>query len=105
MLKVIVVLAVIGLLMTGCSNTSDKGAEPRRDPSVSGAVVYGIGVSTDPYGSSARLGFGVASRLGEDDFAKVEVRGNSWCPERASWLGREGCSFRSGVRKALALAK
>jgi len=79
-------LAVFGLLVTGCSNASDKGAAGGPHPSVPGLVLYGIGVSTDPYGSSAQLGFGVVSRLGEGDSANVEVRGDSWCPERASWL-------------------
>jgi hypothetical protein len=52
----------------------------------SGAVLYGIGLSTDPYGSSSPDGFGVVTGLLEGKLLKTEVRGEDWCTFHASWL-------------------
>lgn len=74
---VCVLVVFIGLLTTGAT-----AAEDNRD-----AVVYGIGISTDPYGESNPRGFGVASRILEGQVAKDEVPGLGlgWYPG-PSWL-------------------
>jgi len=72
-----VLVMFIGLLTGGATTAGNN-----RD-----AVVYGIGVSTDPYGESTPRGFGVASRILEGQVAKDEVRrpGLGWYPG-PSWL-------------------
>jgi hypothetical protein len=54
-------LAVVGLLVGACSLQNDETTEQatRQATSLTDAVVYGIGVSTDPYGNSSPNGFGV----------------------------------------------
>jgi dipeptidyl aminopeptidase/acylaminoacyl peptidase len=74
-------LAVVGLLVGGCSLSSD---EPT--PSSGDAVLYGIGVSTDPYGNSSPNGFGVVARVTSGRPTKVEIRRDGWCSERAVWI-------------------
>lgn len=51
------------------------------------AVLYGIGLSTDPYGRSRPSGFGMATGLLEGNLRKAEVRerGLGWFPG-PSWL-------------------
>lgn len=89
---------MIGFLGSGCSFGSDKKdrtssrsppATPSTETSVeSGAVLYGIGLSTDPYGSSSPDGFGVATGLLGGKLRKTEVRGSDWCTFHSSWLGK-----------------
>src|SRR6266508_4648536 len=57
--------------------------------SPAGAVLYGIGLSTDPYDSSSPDGFGIATGLLQGSLRKTEVRGDDWCTFHASWL-RDG---------------
>lgn len=87
-LKPLPVLALAGLLVTGCSLSSEEAqTQPESPPaSLTGAVLYGVGVSTDPYGNSSPNGFGVVTRLADDKPTKVEVRGREWCSESAAWL-------------------
>ncbi len=86
-LKATPTLAVVGLLVTGCSLFSEGKGKRKKGEAPTGAVLYGIGVSSDPYGDSAPSGFGVVAELGEPRSRKVEVRGRRWCPEQAAWLG------------------
>jgi hypothetical protein len=59
------VLAV--LVLTGCAHGSKQAREPVD------AVLYTIGLSTDPYGKSSPGGFGVATGLRRGPLRKVEV--------------------------------
>jgi hypothetical protein len=56
------------LIVAGCSDG------PREASPVSDAVLYTIGLSTDPYGHSEPRGFGVARGLVDGPLKKVEVR-------------------------------
>jgi hypothetical protein len=87
--------------LAGCSGS--PAPEERRDPIPSGgAVLYTIGVSTDPYGSSRPNGFGVATRLLRGEVATVEVRsreygwfnGAEWLPGGRILVHRRGPPLR-----------
>jgi hypothetical protein len=63
------------LLVAGCSFGSDSAPEPAaKRPFSQDAVLYTIGLSTDPYGSSSPGGFGVVMAPGAPSEVKVEVR-------------------------------
>jgi hypothetical protein len=83
-------LAAVALVIGGCSRSSDEKRVPATPRAITlpGVVLYGIGVSTDPYGTSSPSGFGVVTRLAERRLAKVELRGAGWCAERGVWIGR-----------------
>lgn len=97
-----VTVAVAGLLVGACSLSSDETTKQteRQTTSSTDAVLYGIGVSTDPYGNSSPNGFGVVVRLTEGTPAKVEIRGNAWCSERAAWLSPGKLMISERGRKA-----
>jgi hypothetical protein len=57
------------LVVAGCSHSQEHARE-RTD-----AVLYSIGLSTDPYGHSSPQGFGVATGVRGRTLEKVEVRG------------------------------
>jgi hypothetical protein len=59
------------LVVFGCSN------DEQQKPKAEGAVLYTIGLSTDPYGTSEPRGFGVARGLLAGSLTKVEVRETS----------------------------
>lgn len=70
------------VLWAACSFGSDEG-DPASANTAAGAakefasrraVLYTIGVSTDPYGNSAPGGFGVVTSLGDHAEAKIEIR-------------------------------
>ena len=61
-------ILAFGLCAAGCSDSETK-PPPARD-----AVLYTIGLSTDPYGRSAPRGFGVVTSLGSGKPSKVETR-------------------------------
>jgi len=66
--RVALILAAGALALSGCSHGSHR--PPPKD-----AVVYSIGVSTDPYGNSAPAGFGVVTGLPKGHVTKVQVQG------------------------------
>ena len=83
MRTLVVSLLFAGLLVTaGCSlgSSAEKpGAEANDKPGGAAtgphdAILYTIGLSTDPYGSSSPAGFGVVTAIGTERERKVEVR-------------------------------
>jgi hypothetical protein len=87
--RAVTAMAVLGLLVGACSLSKDEAGEQdeREATALGDAVLYGIGVSTDPYGNSSPNGFGVIAPLADENPAKVEIHGSAWCSERAAWLG------------------
>lgn len=103
---------MIVLLGSGCSvgsNEEEVAGSPTESastttqaPAESGAVLYTIGLSTDPYGSSRPGGFGVVLDLGDADQRKLEVRdrelgsfgGVGWIGERRILVPRAAPPFR-----------
>jgi hypothetical protein len=84
------------LVVAGCSDA------PEAEKPVSDAVVYTIGLSTDPYGNSAPRGFGVAEGLVEGNLTKVELGdaslgafgGATWIDGGRIVVPREGRPFK-----------
>jgi dipeptidyl aminopeptidase/acylaminoacyl peptidase len=115
-------LAVGGLLALGLAvllgrtgdeapdgpRTADCRTPDRPGPSTAcpeaawNAVLYTIGLSTDPYGSSAPEGIGVATGIGTDRQRTVEIRsgdlgwfgGAEWIDEERIVVGRRAPPFR-----------
>jgi WD40-like Beta Propeller Repeat len=99
--RAIAATAVLGLLVGACSLSNDETGEAEREATqLRDAVLYGIGVSTDPYGNSSPSGFGVIAPLADESPAKVEVRGGEWCSERAAWLSSGKLVVPARGRKA-----
>ena len=65
---VMIVGACVILIFSGCTRGSEKA---RRSVN---AVLYSIGLSTDPYGHSRPHGFGVVTGIGASTRDKVEIR-------------------------------
>lgn len=90
---VLLALAAIG----GCSESRRERESGRVD-----AVLYTIGLSTDPYGSSAPHGFGVATGLGAGRLRRVEIRvrglgsftGADWIDGRNIFVPRKAPPLR-----------
>jgi hypothetical protein len=80
-------LAAIALGVSGCLGDSTADNPPSADRV--DAVLYTIGISTDPYGVSRPSGFGVASGLARGELRKAEVRTRryGWF-SGAEWLDR-----------------
>lgn len=92
------------VLSVACSARSDDGSA-RASSSVrarAGAVLYTLGVSTDPYGKSSSRGFGVVVDFGSQAERKFEVRsrdlgsfqGAEWIGDRRILVPRNGPPFR-----------
>jgi hypothetical protein len=81
------ILLATAVLLGACSG-GEATSQPTPAAPDSGAVLYGVGLSTDPYGSSSPDGFGVATGLLHGNLRKSEVRGRNWCTFYASWLER-----------------
>ena len=107
-------LLAIVLLGTAClggpeRRNEETGSQARPSTGVApdngGAVLYTIGLSTDPYGDSTPAGFGVAVNLGRADEQKLEVRspglgsfdGAEWIGERRILVAREPPPFRPAL--------
>ena len=80
-------LAAIALGVGGCFGPSTANDPPSADRV--DAVLYTIGISTDPYATSRPNGFGVASGLATGELRKTEVRTREygWF-SGAEWLDR-----------------
>jgi hypothetical protein len=84
------------LLLTACSNNSEPAAAP------TDAVLYTIGLSTNPYGESDPGGFGVATSVLGDELHKVEIRrrgvggfgGAEWLDSRSIVVARPAPPLR-----------
>ena len=82
--------AAVLMAAASCSSSDERVTKPMSRHS-GDVVLYSLGVSTDPYGSSSPAGFGVASRLGSKSERKREV------PNRAlGWFG--GVEWIAGRR-------
>jgi WD40 repeat protein len=78
-------LAVVAITLPGCDGSApEKARSEGRAGAVpqGGAVLYTIGVSTDPYGDDQPNGFGVATGLVADRLEKLEVRSPDY-----GWFG------------------
>lgn len=90
-------LVLIALLGAACSGGSgEANTAERREEAASamstarqrtGAVLYTVGVSTDPYGRSSPGGFGVVVNLGTAGERKLEVRSRELGFFRVGWIG------------------
>jgi len=86
-------IAVAAFALAGCSGSSTQDKSPPQQGAGAvpkgGAVLYTIGVSTDPYGDDRPNGFGVATGLVGAPLKKVEVRGREYgLFSGAEWLDR-----------------
>jgi hypothetical protein len=87
------------LMVAGCSDAP----APREAKPVSDAVLYTIGLSTDPYGESDPRGFGVARGLVEGELREVEIQdaglgaftGATWIDAGRIVVPRKGPPLRS----------
>lgn len=70
-------------------------AQAEADILMGGAVLYWAGVSTDPYGSSAPRGFGVATADPAGKLVTTEVEGEEW--STPLWLDSERIAVRRTV--------
>jgi hypothetical protein len=69
------------IVLAGCTHGSQQDREQKN------AVLYTIGLSTDPYGDSSPGGFGVATELSQRALHKVEIRQRGLGGSRgAEWL-------------------
>lgn len=99
---------VTAFLGAACSGGSEHRSPraPVSDIPRGGAVLYTIGVSTDPYGSSSPGGFGVVVDFGTAAEKKLEVRsrdlgsfaGAEWIGERRILVPRDAPPFRPPLR-------
>ncbi len=92
-------VALVALILSACSLGGERepsagGSKPAKAQRDAGpasapgdAVLSGIGLSTDPYGTSSPDGFGVARGIVEGKPATEEVTGDEWCTFHLSWLG------------------
>ena len=102
---------VTSLLVAACSAGSEDGQENRSERRAEagaasergGAVLYTVGVSTDPYGGgSSPAGFGVVLNLGTPGERMLEIRnpdlgwfgGAEWIDERRILVPRKAPPFR-----------
>jgi hypothetical protein len=90
--KRVLAVACLAVFIGGCDGGCDSGTpadERASSMPPGGAVLYTIGVSTDPYGDDRPQGFGVASGLVTGHLEKVELRsGNYGWFGGADWVER-----------------
>src|SRR5436190_11741688 len=80
-------MCLVSVVVSGCRGSSDTSVSPvPAAGAVEGVVVYGVGVSTDPYGqSSSGRGFGVVTGLPSGRLSEVES-GKGWDGHTVSWV-------------------
>jgi hypothetical protein len=91
----IVGAVLLALLLTACSDKTSPASH-------TDAVLYTVGLSTDPYGQSDPQGFGVATGVLNDELHKVEIRrrglggfgGAEWLDSRSIVVARPAPPLR-----------
>lgn len=93
-LRTVAIVFATGALAAGCAGSSAPTERPPAGQAgvapTGGAVLYTIGISTNPYGEHRPGGFGVATGLLAGDLEKVEVRSRGLGSfGGAEWLDRD----------------
>lgn len=114
----VTLIALVALLVAGCTrSTPDRAAQPGKTTpkqkvqseinplplSVGEATLYGLGLSTDPYGVSRPRGIGVVKRLGNGAVHSVRLRRKGLRPD--TWIDQDSIlaiqSRKSGARQEI----